>query len=904
MSHDEHAECWPRIPGYQAGDLSDEDRARVDAHLATCVECSSQLEEVLAVELPPEPPRRGARRFIPDFRNPHPAWRAILSGAVVVFLGVVGVIIEQIETPEPGSQPSGEKLIALASPDPRLREVERPRDVIYERKGIPRDDADVLAGGAPVIRFSAAAESDHNESADAEAFRSMKSDTASFLSYIKGEPRSARPAVYDTMGVGAGGGSGGSYGGRMSLTVRGQGSAGAEDEPRATRDADQVAPVASKLVVPQVQDDAPRQSRKLIRSGEMEFEIDSFDSAVATLTKIAVEEAGFIATVNSEKLQNGKVRGIVVVRVPPKHLDTLLLKLRALGDLKSQRIGSEDVTKSYMDLESRLRAAKTMEERLIAIIKDGKGSIKDLLAAEKELGEWRTKIEQMIGEINYYNNLIEHSTLAITLTEKEIRAPFGLIETERVEMGLEVEDAEKAYTAALAAVAEAKGRVSRSELKQLEQGQFNAIIQFEAAPAAAGPLRDRLKQLGALARLDIRRTQDPQGGSGKPQDAKIRQNDTQFQVSLYNLANIAPRETVQVTLACTDAEQSYKDVLDRVEKAAGRVLSSNLSRQKADQTTGRIQFQVKAADAEAVLQDVRAAGEVLRLEVTETTDTSTATRTKRGFNISFFGLGSVQPRETSTVVLASKDVAAAYRALLDAAKVADARIVGAQLNESDRKNMMATLSVEIRRERETALAEAAAKAGDVYTRTSSRAPESENVVDSKTLIHFRLFNAASIPARETVTLSVEVNDVDATSKALEAEFRGRIVDAKQTRDASGRRESSLTIDVPLKDAAGAAERIKGLGTVLEHGASKNTEVPDNDLALARLEVKVSNEVLLGRDSGPWANLKRGLSISLQAGSWALMLIMIGVCFVCPLLLAVWGALKLRRRFAAKPAPAA
>src|SRR6185436_4006754 len=42
----------------------------------------------------------------------------------------------------------------------------------------------------------------------------------------------------------------------------------------------------------------------------------------------------------------------------------------------------------------------------------------------------------------------------------EIKAPFALVETERVEMGLEVEDVEKAQRDALAAIAEAKGRVT------------------------------------------------------------------------------------------------------------------------------------------------------------------------------------------------------------------------------------------------------------------------------------------------------------------------------------------------------------------------------------------------------------------------------------------------------------
>src|SRR5207249_6505218 len=128
-----------------------------------------------------------------------------------------------------------------------------------------------------------------------------------------------------------------------------------------------------------------------------------------------------------------------------------------VGELKTQRIGSQDVTKAYTDLESRLRAARTMEQRLLEIIKSGKGEIKDLLLAEKELGVWRTKIEEYEGEKRYYDNLVSLSTLTTTLAEREIRAPYAIIETEQVQMGIEVEDVDKAQQQALAAVAEAKG---------------------------------------------------------------------------------------------------------------------------------------------------------------------------------------------------------------------------------------------------------------------------------------------------------------------------------------------------------------------------------------------------------------------------------------------------------------
>src|SRR6516164_901319 len=183
---------------------------------------------------------------------------------------------------------------------------------------------------------------------------------------------------------------------------------------------------------------APAARKIIIRSGEIEFEVESFDGAVATVVKLIgdLKEGGFVATVNSDKLSNGKVKGSVVVRVPPGQLDSFVDNLRKelgkKGELKGQRIGSKDITKEYTDIESRLRAARAMEERLLQIIKTGKGEVKDLLNVEKELGNWRTKIEEYEGELRYYSNLVALSTLTISLSEKEIRAPFAILETEQI----------------------------------------------------------------------------------------------------------------------------------------------------------------------------------------------------------------------------------------------------------------------------------------------------------------------------------------------------------------------------------------------------------------------------------------------------------------------------------------
>jgi hypothetical protein len=559
-------------------------------------------------------------------------------------------------------------------------------------------------------------------------------------------------------------------------------------------------------------------ARRVIRSGEIEFEVDSFDAAVAVVTRlVAAARGGFIATVNSDKLPNGKVRGSVVVRMPPDRLDAFILDLRKEiakgGELKGQRIGSQDITKQYTDMESRLRAARTMEERLLKMIKEGKGQIKDLLQAEKELGVWRTKIEELEGELRYYGNLVSLSTLTVQFTEKDIRTAAGVTESERVQTGVEVDDVEKAFREALDAVAEAKGRVTRSELKQHGAGQFNALLHFEVAPEAAGTLRDRLRQLGTVARLEIDRVQQADGGGPAPRDARIKRGPTQFNVSLYNLANVEPRETVTLKMAATD-------------------------------------------------------------------------------------------------------VPAAYRKLREAVDRARARVRNAQLNEQDRQNVTAQLDFDVRRADEGALQAALAAAGEALSRQVARQQANENVTDAKVLFKVELVSAATMPPRETTTLAAEVADVDAAQAVITAQARevgGRLVQGPvRAEERTGRVTAQVGYNVPLAAAPGLVEKIKAAGRVRVRQVAPNPQAPEGKLALARIDVILSNaELLVPGDEGLWAQVRRGLSFSLRGLSLSASWLIFGVVFVLPWVVLLYLIVLVMRRLsrgrpaiAAAPAPPA
>ena len=229
----------------------------------------------------------------------------------------------------------------------------------------------------------------------------------------------------------------------------------------------------------------------------------------------------------------------------------------------------------------------------------------------------------------------------------------------------------------MAAVAEAKGRVTKSELKQLAAGQFNAPLHFEVAPDAGGPLRDRLRQLGRVARLEIDRTQQAVGGT-LPTDARVKRGDTTFLVQLYNLANVAPRETAVLQVAVPDVPAAYQALRNAVAKAGGRVLAAQLAEQDPQNVTALLDFEVRRSEEPAVRAALDAAGEVLSRQVARAPEGDAVTDAKVHYKLSLTAANHLKPRETTTLTVDVADVDQAAALASAQAAEANARRVDAR----------------------------------------------------------------------------------------------------------------------------------------------------------------------------------------------------------------------------------
>jgi hypothetical protein len=578
-------------------------------------------------------------------------------------------------------------------------------------------------------------------------------------------------------------------------------------------------------------------NRKIIRTGEMEFETDSFDKSVEKITLLITGvKGGFVATINSDKLPNGKMRGSIVVRMPPQFLDKFVLDLRRelakSGELKNQRIISLDVTKQYTDIESRLRAARTMEDRLIQIIKIGKGEIKDLVAAERELGIWRTKIEEMEGEIRYYANQVSLSTLTITLYEKEILAPTAIVVTETVRMRLEVDDVAKAHQTAMNAVEEVKGRITRSELKQHSAGQLQSILFAEIPPAKKDAFRDKLKTLGIVSAHEENQSQHTEGGIGRGSDLKPRASDVHFDVTMHNTANVRPRLAADLKIATDDVPAAYAKLLDEIAAHKGQVRDGKLNEQDKLNITALLDFNVPSSAKPEIDKVIADIGPVLERINVRAPVSELSTDRKFGYTLLLRDFASIPPSKAIIEIISAADVPASYAKIQEAIAKAKGQIADARLNEQDKLNVNAQIDFTVPSEEKQALDKLLAELGTSLSRTNVQAPMKQLSTARKFGYTLVLRDFASIPPSKATELKVAVSDVPATfAKLVEAiaKAKGK-VDAKLNEQDKLNITAHLAFSVPSEEKSAIDKLLADLGTVLSRN---DVQAPVNQLSTAK-----------------------------------------------------------------------
>ena len=378
--------------------------------------------------------------------------------------------------------------------------------------------------------------------------------------------------------------------------------------------AEEVAPKPAETPAPEVA------NRKLIRNATIELEIISFDDAVQKITAFAKEERDYVATTSSEKQANGKLRGQVVVKVLPENLDRFLQKIRKLGELKNQTLGTEDVTKAYFDTDARLKNAHVMEQRLIDMLKTKTGKVSDLLQVEKELARVREEIEKMQGELKYWDSQVQFATVTISLAEKDMEEPAAFLIKERSQLALYAPDVEKIYNDIKALASSGSGRmqITNAQLNRDYSGRISATMSMLIAPEESDAVIARVKSLGRVENFQTQTERIAQGGSpaaAGSENAKIKRDKVELNITISREEQEQAFQQTSLRIRTSSVDEKAKDLRAVAEKQGGRVRSSTFSRDPNGRELANVWLRVPMNNYPTLMQSLDSLGKVENVTV-------------------------------------------------------------------------------------------------------------------------------------------------------------------------------------------------------------------------------------------------------------------------------------------------
>lgn len=162
------------------------------------------------------------------------------------------------------------------------------------------------------------------------------------------------------------------------------------------------------------------EDRKFITTVYMDAETEELDVMLASLNAKIAQLNGYI---ESQEIYNGSAyasrryrRANLTIRIPAENLNQFTEQVEAEANVVNSTTSLDDVTLSYVAIESRISALETEQARLLELLAMAE-NMEDLLMIESRLTEVTAELEQVNSQLRVMANKVNYSTVNLNLEE-------------------------------------------------------------------------------------------------------------------------------------------------------------------------------------------------------------------------------------------------------------------------------------------------------------------------------------------------------------------------------------------------------------------------------------------------------------------------------------------------------
>lgn len=156
---------------------------------------------------------------------------------------------------------------------------------------------------------------------------------------------------------------------------------------------------------------------RIARSYTLRVKVEDLPEALRALSRMAEDAGGDGAEVEQQALPDGRPAAKVRVRPSREKAAGLLTAVTGLGEVAGREERSEDMSGRIADLSARLRNARTLEGRLLALLGGRATGLPEVLAAEEALSRARAEAESLEEQLRYLEKEAPETLVAVELSE-------------------------------------------------------------------------------------------------------------------------------------------------------------------------------------------------------------------------------------------------------------------------------------------------------------------------------------------------------------------------------------------------------------------------------------------------------------------------------------------------------
>lgn len=152
---------------------------------------------------------------------------------------------------------------------------------------------------------------------------------------------------------------------------------------------------------------------KIIKSGSLRFQTDDLEQ---TYTQIQSAVKKYKALIKNDAQTNNdyQLSRTINIRIPNENFDAFIADIsKGVNYFDIKEISSQDVTEEYIDVASRIKTKKVLEQRYLELLKKA-SKVSEMLEIESQLSEIREEIEAKEGRLQYLQNKVSMSTVDLT----------------------------------------------------------------------------------------------------------------------------------------------------------------------------------------------------------------------------------------------------------------------------------------------------------------------------------------------------------------------------------------------------------------------------------------------------------------------------------------------------------